>query len=85
MRHALATPEFVAVVMLYDDTASPPAGHPVGGLHVGGGGGTVVPPLSRQAGLCLHPVARMRGVLFVHEFGRILVAAHPGCPEPAAL
>jgi len=31
--------------------------------RVGGGGGTAVPPLSRRAGLCLHPVAGMRGVL----------------------
>ena len=39
-----------------------------GGLPIGGGGGTAVPSLSRQAGLCLHPfiacaMGRMRGVL----------------------
>ena len=43
--------------------------------HVGGGGGTADPSLSRRAGLCLHPANRMRGVLSVHRSGRILVPA----------
>ena len=43
--------------------------------HVGGGGGTADPSLSRRAGLCLHPASRMRGVLSVHRCGRILVSA----------
>ena len=34
------------------------------GYRVGGGGGTAYPNLSEWAGLYLHPVARMRGVLF---------------------
>ncbi len=42
---------------------------------VGGGGGTAVPRLSPRAGLCLHPVARMRSVLFAEAFRRILVSA----------
>jgi hypothetical protein len=40
----------------------------------GGGGGTAVPSLSRQAGLCLHPVSWMRGVLSERTV-RILVPA----------
>ena len=36
----------------------------VAGARVGGGGGTADPYLSIEAGLYLHPVARMRGVLF---------------------
>jgi len=34
------------------------------GYLIGGGGGTVYPYLSKRAGLYLHPVARMRSVLF---------------------
>jgi len=36
----------------------------VPGDNIGGGGGTAGPYLSIRAGLYLHPVARMRGVLF---------------------
>src|SRR5216684_4292843 len=36
---------------------------PLGWPSNGGGGGTAVPSLSGRAGLCLHPVTRMRGVL----------------------
>jgi len=38
------------------------------GHAVGGGGGTAYPNLSEWAGLYLHPVARMRGVLFTMSF-----------------
>jgi len=34
------------------------------GAMYGGGGGTAYPYLSKRAGLYLHPVARMRSVLF---------------------
>jgi len=39
----------------------------------GGGGGTAGPYLSIRAGLYLHPVARMRGVLFAAPGFWILV------------
>lgn len=38
------------------------------GYGIGGGGGTAGPYLSIRAGLYLHPVARMRGVLFAAFF-----------------
>ena len=56
-----------------------PAGEPAG-LGVGGGGGTVDPPLSRRAGLCLHPVARMRGVL-----STAVLPVDPSIRPPASL
>jgi len=37
------------------------------GYVIGGGGGTACPYLSKRAGLYLHPVARMRSVLFAAQ------------------
>src|SRR3954471_5028375 len=56
------------------------------GLRVGGGGGTADPRLSPRAGLCLHPVARMRSVLSAQSL-RILVFARrePRISEPMSL
>src|SRR5436190_13219521 len=53
---------------------------------VGGGGGTAGPRLSPRAGLCLHPVARMRSVLSAQSL-RILVFARrePRISEPMSL
>ena len=48
--------------------------------YVGGGGGTAGPRLSPRAGLCLHPVARMRSVLSA-RLRRILVSAHRHGPS----
>ena len=44
-------------------TKGPKASPASAGEEIGGGGGTAYPSLSTRAGLYLHPVARMRGVL----------------------